>query len=135
MSDTTALAAHIAALNAKTLAWVAESPSTRWACTFTEDLSHWAEDGITTPAQFDHHMLVSSVFECTREVWGYKPSWAGLMACTDAELKADLERLSQHAEEQREANAAYDAWMADFEKQQAWENPENELVFLDGCWK
>lgn len=131
----TPLLSHIQALNAATLAWVAESPSTRYACTIVEDLDMWASDGITTPEQFDHHMLVSSVYESTRSVWGYKPSWSGLMAMSDDELRADLDRLSDDAMSMREQEQAYDAWLADHDAYEQSLCIEGEPMFIDGCWK
>ena len=134
MSNTTSLLSHIQALNAATLAWVAEAPATRWACTITEDLGHWAEYGITTPAEFDHHDLVSSVFETTRSVWGYKPSWSGLMAMTNDELKADLHRLHEASVDMAAQQDAYDAWADAMDAQEQWANPSGEAFFKNGCW-
>ena len=134
MSDTTSLLAHIQALNAKTLAWVAEAPESRWACTITEDLAHWAEYGIFTPAQFDHYMLVSSVFEYTREVWGYKPSWKGLMESTDEELRKELDSLSRQAQEQYEWQLAEDARREAEEQLERDSTIAGELQFTNGHW-
>ncbi len=107
------LAAHIAALNAKTQAWVNEAaPGVRWASGLTEDLAHWAEYGITTPEQLDHYLLVSDVFEMTRCIWDYKPSWSGLMALSNAHLEAELESMRAEAkrrEEEEKAAAAREA--------------------------
>jgi hypothetical protein len=36
------LAAHIAALNAEKLAWIAEDPDNRWTGLYVEDLAHCA---------------------------------------------------------------------------------------------
>lgn len=135
MSNTTSLLSHIQALNAATLAWVAESPTTRWACTISEDLDMWAKNGITTPAEFDHYGLVSNVYEATREVWGYKPSWAGLMAMSDDELRADLDRLSEAAVDMRAEQEAHDAWLADYEAHEQSLRIEGEPMFIEGCWK
>jgi hypothetical protein len=111
MKNTNDLAAALAARNAKTLAWVAEDPSNRWAMTLVEDLAHWAEVGVTTANELDHYLLVSEVYEGTREAWGYKPSWSALMAESTEELQrmADSnahfmrsEREREEREEQRE---------------------------------
>jgi len=91
MNNTSDLAAALAARNAKTLAWVAEDPSNRWAMTLVEDLAHWAEMGVTTAAELDHYLLVVDAFESTRSAWGYKPSWSGLMEQSDAELQRTIE--------------------------------------------
>ena len=101
-TNTNALAAHLHNLNARTLAWVAESPTTRWAACLVEELQHWAGYGITTPAQLDHYLLVTDVFEATRSVWGYKPDWSALNEATDEYLKVELERLAQEQHRKQE---------------------------------
>ena len=89
------------ARNAKTLAWVAESPETRWACTLVEDPAHWAGYGVRTPAELEHHLLVSEAFEVDREAHGFKPSWSGLMAMDNEALRLHIERCSEAMEEAR----------------------------------
>ena len=135
MSNTSPLAAHIAALNAKTLAWVAESPETRWACTVCDDLAHWAQDGVTTPAEFDHYMLVCEAFEANRSAFGYKPSWLGLMSTPDEELRKDIARANEYAVEAAKHDALFEAWDNERQAQALWENPCGELAFVEGCWK
>lgn len=83
-------------------AWVAEDPANRWAALLVDDPAHWAGYGITTPEQFDHYLLVCDVFESTRSVFGYKPSWSHLDACTNAQLEAELETINRIAREDRE---------------------------------
>lgn len=51
-----ALQAHIEALNAKTEAWVAEDPTNRCAFLLESDPKFWAEQGITTVAEFEEDM-------------------------------------------------------------------------------
>jgi hypothetical protein len=102
MKNTNDLAAALTARNAKTLAWVAEDPSNRWAMTLVEDLAHWAEVGVTTAAELDHYLLVCDVFEGTREAWGYKPSWADLMEASTEELQRMADSNSRAMREQRE---------------------------------
>ena len=47
---------HLKELNEKDRAWVAQDPEKRWASGVIEDLSHWAEYGITTVEQFEASM-------------------------------------------------------------------------------
>ena len=95
-----ALLQHIKDLNAKARAWVAEAPG-RWSSEYTEDLTHWAEYGISTPEEFDHHMLVSNVWESHRAVFGYKANWTRLMALSNEELEAELHHIQGCAEQER----------------------------------
>lgn len=106
MNKSNDLAAHLAALNAKTQAWVNEDPKNRWASGLTEDLAHWAEYGITTADQLDHYLLVSDVYELTRSVWGYKPHWGHLNRLANPALLAELESLRADAKRQAEEEEA-----------------------------
>ena len=58
------LAEHLAALNAKTLAWIAEDPTNRWAGLYTEDLAHWHEMDIFTVAQFKRYENETLFWDC-----------------------------------------------------------------------
>ena len=136
------LTAHIAALNSKTLAWVAEAPESRWACTYTEDLAHWHEMGIFTPAQFDHYEAAQAVYEMTKSVWGYKPSWSGLMERSLDELEAEMVSLRESAAVMREQEAEWqkmreqeEAYEAELARHEQSLNPDGELQFINGCWK
>jgi len=57
---------HIRKINAKTLQWISEGEG-RGACTFTEDLAHWAASGITTPAEFDHYNSLVTFYESAKD--------------------------------------------------------------------
>ena len=135
MSDTTALLAHIQGLNAATLAWVAENPTQRWACTYTEDMSHWLDMKVSTVEEFTRYNLVCEVFEATRSVWGYKPSWSGLMSQSVESLQSELETLMEASKGMAEAEAMHDAYNEELEKQEQFICPLGELMFIDGCWK
>lgn len=104
--DLTALQAHLNAIRTRTEAWVAEDPANRWACYPVDEAEFWAKQGITTVEAFEHYMLVSQVFEMTREVWGYKPSWSHLNAASDESLREEVKSLSEHGKRQREAEEA-----------------------------
>ena len=105
--DQIALAAHLAAIKAKTLAWVAEDPKNRWACYPVEDVAHWEQYGVFSVAQYEHHNLVGTVYEQTRSVFGYKPDFGGLESLSTEALKKESEFLSrmyeQRKAEQRQA--------------------------------
>jgi hypothetical protein len=90
-----ALEQHIANINEKGRAWVAEDPKNRFAGMLVEDRAHWAQYGITTPAEFDHYLLVTDVYEAINYKWGYKPNWKDLNAKSDEELREELESLAQ----------------------------------------
>jgi hypothetical protein len=100
------LAAHLKALNAKSAAWVAEDPKNRFASGLTEDLAHWHEYGVKTADDLDHYLLVVDVFEMTRSLYGYKPSWADLMAQSNTQLLDQIQSLKRESEEQAEAESA-----------------------------
>jgi hypothetical protein len=80
-------------LNKETLDWVNEDPTNRFAGTLTTDLAHWKSYGITTAEELNHYLLVSDVYETTKEKWGYKPSWKELMQMSEEDLKKRLKEL------------------------------------------
>lgn len=110
-TESAALLAHLEELNAKTMAWIAEAPTQRWATTWVVDLQHWTEYGVHTVEDFTKYCLVSDVYESTREIYGYKPSWKGLMSCSIEELEAESKQLSQAAVDHAEYQRAYAAEM------------------------
>lgn len=96
------LVAHIQAKNEASRAWVAEDPKNRWAGGLVEDPAHWEKYGVTTPAELDKYLIACDVYELTRSVWNFKPSWAGLMGSTVEELTEERERLIRQGNEERE---------------------------------
>ena len=129
------------ARNAITSAWVEEDPSNRWAMLLHTDTDAWASCGVTTGEELEHYLLVSSVFEMKREVYGYKPSWADLEALTTAELESELTFLESVAETQLQQEEEHDAWMKSREeyaeeqqRQEDWLHIEGELAFTNGRW-
>ncbi len=53
-----------------------------------------------------HYNLVCDVFELTRSIYGYKPSWSHLDSLTDDVLKAEVEFLMNHLRLERAAEEA-----------------------------
>jgi len=84
-------------LNDKSRAWVAEDPENRCAGLLVEEAEYWAESGITTYEQMEKYLLVSDVFEGTRDVYGYKPNWSDLQAMSIEELEAECDAISAEA--------------------------------------
>ena len=80
-----------------------EARRAKGGCMFiVEDPEHWAGYGVTTIAEYERYMLVCNVFELTREVYGYKPSWSGLMQQSDEQLRAEEEVLFRELKEHNE---------------------------------
>ena len=98
------LKAYLEAQRDKTLAWVAEDPDNRVAATATTDLDHWAQWGITTVYQYQHHEAVTAVFEMHRDIWNFKPSWSDLEEMTLEELESELALAKNENRELIQAN-------------------------------
>ena len=96
------LSAYLKAQNEKTAAWVAEDPTNRWASGLVEDLAHWAQYGITTPAELEHYFLATEVYEAHKDVFGFKPSWQAVNSLSDARLRVELESLVVLMKEDRQ---------------------------------
>jgi hypothetical protein len=108
-ADQIALQAHIEAKNAEALAWAAEVEG-RWTSTVVSDPAHWAEQGITTVAQYDHHMAAMTHYEVYRDIHGIKPRWIDYDSMTTEEIEEELDEMSNGAV--REYEAAIEAAIA-----------------------
>lgn len=93
----TALLNHIRDLNAKTQAWIDESPTTRGACMIVEDIEYWTSLDINTVEEFIKYDLMTAVYEYTKSLHGYKVPWTTLKAMTIEELQADMAQLEQYS--------------------------------------
>ena len=124
----TSLASHLAALNAEKLAWVAEDPANRWTGLWVEDLSHWAEMGIHTVAQFKRYENETFFWDMYKEVTGCRPRHINLQDMSDEELEKEINLLGrmmedeirreeewqrQEEEYRLEQEAEHQAWLAE----------------------
>ena len=122
------LAEHLAALNAKTLAWIAEDPDNRWAGLIVEDLAHWAEMGIHTVEQYERYDLETLVWDMYKDVTGIRPRHLDLKSMSLEELRAEADYLGrcieadiareaewdrQEEEYRLEQEAEHEAWLAE----------------------
>jgi hypothetical protein len=67
----TELQAHIEAMNDRERAWVAEDPKNRCAFLAVSDPKFWAEQGITTVAEFEEEMRREEEKERYKESLNY----------------------------------------------------------------
>jgi len=59
-----------------------------------------------TTTNSTHYNLVCNVFELTRDIFGYKPSWTHLDSMTDSELETENKFLSDYIRLERENEMA-----------------------------
>lgn len=57
------LVKHIEALNAKTQKWIDEDPSNRFGGMLVTDPAHWADYGVSTPAELDRYLDEQTLYE------------------------------------------------------------------------
>ena len=115
------LAEHLAALNAKTLAWIAEDPDNRWAGLLTEDLTHWVEMGITTVAQYKRYDLETLVWEMYKDATGFRPRHIDFKSMSDEELQREVDYLGEQISRQIEADKEWEAEMIVYAQEDAEE--------------
>lgn len=115
------LAEHLHNMNAKTRAWVAEDPANRWAGLIVEDLEHWAEQGITTVAQFERYEMETSIWELFKEVHGFRPRHYDFKSMSDAELTRMYDGLLENMRLENEREAEYIAHCRELEAEAAQE--------------
>ena len=115
------LAEHLAALNAKTLAWIAEDPDNRWAGLLTEDLTHWAEIGITTVAQYKRYDLETLFWEMYKDATGFRPRHIDFKSMSDEDLQREVDYLGEQISRQIEADKEWEAEMIVYAQEDAEE--------------
>lgn len=103
------LITHIKNLNEQSIAWVNQDPVNRFSSLYSEDISHWNSMNIFTADDFNRHNLICNVFESTRSILGYKPSWAGLSSLSTEALQQELVSLNRIANAQLEDDKAAEA--------------------------
>lgn len=100
--------------------------------TLCDDIESWNKYyDVFTPADLDHYLAASDLFELTREVYGYKMDWSGLKAMSTEEIQKELDKEYELLKAQREQEKI------DKEKEQV-ENytPEGgSLVSLEEAFK
>lgn len=84
------LTQHIKELNDQTTADAKAHGATGWFL-LHDDVEKWNKDGIHTPDELDHYLLVCEAYESYREYWGHKLNWKGLMDSTEEELNGVIE--------------------------------------------
>ena len=138
MSD---LATYLASKKAASLAWVAEDPTARCALYPVQEVSFWHKMGIVTESDMIHYELATEVYEQTKAVYGYKPSWASVNAMSDKELLKSLTSLGEAFVAQEKWEAEWDEkHQADIEYQNSLTEAEGavqiegELQFTEGYW-
>ena len=88
------LVKHIKAINEKSKKEMDANPDL-WIGTIVEDPKHWADYGITTPAQFDRHMDEECLYNLVSDE--YSKSYArsiGISTMSDKELQNELDSYS-----------------------------------------
>lgn len=90
--------------NAKTAAWVAEDPTSRWAGMITEDLSHWAEYDIHTAEDYERYELQTFIYEGHKDAFGVKGRHYDFSVMTMDELRAEADYISDAVNRQMEAD-------------------------------
>ena len=121
------LAAHLAALNAEKLAWIAEDPDNRWTGLYVEDLAHWAEMGVYTVAQFKRHEDIQMIWEMYKDVTGIRPRHMDFDSMSDEDLQQEIRYLETQMEYSIEADAEWQA----MEMAYAQEDAEQENIARD----
>jgi hypothetical protein len=93
------LSDYIAEQNKKTQAWIDEDPKNRWAGLLSEDMFHWAEQGITTVEHFKRYELETYIWDCYKDVHGIRPRWINFSEMSTAEMEKMADDLAKEAKE------------------------------------
>lgn len=90
------LTQYIDRLNAATQKWLDENPGS-FAGMLTNDVDHWAGYNVHTAEDLEKYLLVVSVYEGTKDMWGYRPNWGDLMNKDTEELLGMAKELDMAA--------------------------------------
>ena len=131
--------AHMKAIADKAIAWVEEDPTNRWCATEIYTLDHIRAMEYTSIAVYERKNLELAVYETTRGVYGYKPSFERIVNSTTEELKAEFESMEKSeklmndwalAETERKAaeQLAYETAHPDWAR---WEREEKDMRDYD----
>lgn len=93
------LSTYISEKNAKTKAWVAEDPKNRWAGLLSEDMFHWAEQGITTVEDFKRWELETYIWDTYKDAHGTRPRHIDFKSMSLEELQTFADDISKEAEQ------------------------------------
>jgi hypothetical protein len=124
-TESAALLAHIQAENRKTLEWVSAAPH-RFATTHVEDLEHWNTCEVFTVEDFIKYNLACEIYDGSKEAYGFKPNWKGLMSCTIEELTAEVNSLRIECRRQAEQEEADRVYEKAEEEYSNWMNSAHE---------
>jgi hypothetical protein len=132
------LAAHLAALNAEKLAWIAEDPDNRWTGLYVEDLAHWAEIGILTVQDFQRYELQSLVWEMYKDVTGIRPRHMDFDSMSLEDLQREVDYLDRQMQASIEQDAMWDRIEAEYRAEQeaeraAWLAEQPEPIDYVAC--
>jgi hypothetical protein len=81
-------------VNAKSEAWVAEDPTNRAVCILSTDMEWWSSINVNTYEEMEKYLLVSDVYEATRDLYGYKRDWSQLTAMSVEQLECEYTALT-----------------------------------------
>ena len=79
---------HLKNINAKSKEKMKKEPGL-WIGMITEDLEHWKNYGITTPAQLDRYFLETDVYEMHKSAYGVKGRHYEFSKMSDDDLKKE----------------------------------------------
>ena len=107
-NDQAALQARLDADKASTLAWVAEDADNRWACYATTDLAHWAEQGVTSVALYEHNRAAADHYDTYKDVNGIRCRWMDYSTMTTEQIELETAALNEQWQGEAEWEAHCD---------------------------
>jgi hypothetical protein len=77
--------------------------------TIVSDPAHWAEYGITTVAQYEHHMVAETYIDVYKSVHGIKPRWVDFEALSTEEISDMLDSICEMDRQENLSQEEYEA--------------------------
>jgi len=105
---------HIESLNAKADLMMAQEPGL-WMSKYTDDMSHWADMGIFTAADFIRYNLIESISDASKDLYGCRMRLNSDEYSIE-ELQDTYDNICRQLNEQFEMEKEAEAFMAECKK-------------------
>jgi len=105
---------HIESLNAKADLLMEQEPGL-WMSKYTDDMSHWADQGVHTVEDFERSQLINSISDASKDLYGcrLRLAWDEM---TIEDMEATYDNICAQLNAQYEEERAAAEWEAELKR-------------------
>jgi len=110
----TTLLQHIESLNAKADILMEQEPGL-WMSKYTDDMSHWYDQGIYTVEDFRRNELINAISDASKDLYGcrLRLNWDEM---TIEQMESTYDNICAQLQDQFELEQAHKAWEAEWKR-------------------